>query len=138
MAASDEARRFLQKAAQDEYVLARLLEDLAAPDEQLGFHAQQAVEKLLKAALFLSDAEPLRTHHLAQLEALLATAGQPLPTEFQALLDLTPYAVQWRYEDDPGPPMTLAERRRLLLDIRRLRTWVDGLLPPLLAPDQRR
>jgi hypothetical protein len=38
MAASDEARRFLQKAAQEEYVLARLIEDLAAPDEQLGFH----------------------------------------------------------------------------------------------------
>src|SRR5207237_1151451 len=65
MAASDEARRFLQKASQDEYVLARLLEDPAAPDEQLGFHAQQAVEKLLKAALFLAGGQPPRTHHLA-------------------------------------------------------------------------
>lgn len=54
MAASDEARRFLHKAAQDEYVLARLSDDPAAPDEQLGFHAQQAVEKLLKSALFLA------------------------------------------------------------------------------------
>ena len=129
MAASDEARRFLQKAAQDEYVLARLLEDLAAPDEQLGFHAQQAVEKLLKAALFLVGRAPPRTHHLAQLEALLAEAASPLPAEFQALLDLTPFAVQWRYEDDPGPPMDLEERRRLLSDIRRLRAWVEGLLP---------
>ena len=130
MAASDEARRFLQKAAQDEYVLARLLEDLAAPDEQLGFHAQQAVEKLLKAALFLLGREPPRTHHLAQLEALLAAAGQPLPTEFQVLLDLTPFAVQWRYEDDPGPPMSLEERRCLLSSIRSLREWVEALLPP--------
>ena len=46
MAASDEARRFLRKAAQDEYVAARLLADPAAPDEQLGFHAQQAVEQV--------------------------------------------------------------------------------------------
>ena len=129
MAASDEARRFLLKAAQDEYVLVRLLEDAAAPDEQLGFHAQQAVEKLLKAALFLTGEEPPRTHHLAQLEAMLAANGQPLPTEFQALLDLTPFAVQWRYEDDPGPPMSLDERRTLLADIGRLRKWVERILP---------
>ena len=96
MAASDEARRFLQKASQYEYVLARLLEDPAAPDEQLGFHAQQSVEKMLKAALFLVGEEPPRSHHLAQLEALLAAAGQPLPPALQPLLDLTPFAVQWQ------------------------------------------
>jgi HEPN domain-containing protein len=111
-------------------VLARLLEDLAAPDEQLGFHGQQAVEKLLKAALFLIGAEPPRTHQLAQLYALLAAAGRPLPEEFQPLIDLTPFAVQWRYEDDPGPPMTLEERRCLLSGIRRLRAWVGALPPP--------
>ena len=111
-------------------MLARLLEDLAAPDEQLGFHAQQAVEKLLKAALFLIGGNPPRTHHLAQLEALLAAAGQPVPAEFEPLLDLTPFAIQWRYEDDPGPPMTLEERTTLLADIRELRVWVERLLPP--------
>lgn len=129
MASLDEARRFLKKAAQDEYVLERLLEDPAAPDEQLGFHAQQAVEKLLKAALFLVGGEPPRSHHLAQLEALLITAKQPMPADLQPLLDLTPFAVQWRYDDDPGPPLTLAERRALLADIRRLRDWVQGLVP---------
>lgn len=96
----------------------------------MGFHALQAVEKLLKAALFLVGAEPPRSHHLAQLEALLITAGQPMPPHFRPLLDLTPFAVQWRYDDDPGPPMTLDERRTLLVDIRRLRKWVEGLLPP--------
>ena len=129
MAALDEARRFLRKAAQDEYVLERLFEDVAAPGEQLGFHAQQAVEKLLKAALFLVGSEPPRTHHLAQLEALLAAAGRPSPAALDSLLDLTPFAVQWRYDDDPGPPMSLDERRALLMDVRSLRMWVEGLLP---------
>ncbi len=46
MAASDEARRLLAKAGEDEYVLDRLLTDLSAPDAVLGFHAQQAAEKL--------------------------------------------------------------------------------------------
>ncbi len=64
MAALDEAQRFSMKAAQDEYVVVRLPEDPAAPDEQLGFHAQQAVEKLLKAALFLVGAEPPRSHQM--------------------------------------------------------------------------
>lgn len=94
MAAWDEAQRFLKKAAQDEYVVERLLEDPAAPDEQLGFHAQQAVEKLLKAALFVVGAEPPRSHHLAQLDALLITANHPMPAHLQSLLDLTPFAVQ--------------------------------------------
>lgn len=133
MAAWHEAQRLLKKAAQDEYVLERLLEDVAAPDDTLGFHAQQAVEKLLKAALFLAGGEPPRSHHLAQLEALLHAQDRSLPAEFQPLLDLTPFAVQWRYEDDPGPPMTLEERRTLLADIRRLRKWVEDLLPPSTA-----
>lgn len=54
MAASDEARRLLAKAAEDEYVVDRLLDDNNAPDSMVGFHAQQAAEKLLKATLFLS------------------------------------------------------------------------------------
>ena len=41
----------LDKAAQDEYVLDKLLSDPDAPVEVFGFHAQQAAEKLLKAIL---------------------------------------------------------------------------------------
>ena len=52
-----------------------------------------------------------------------------MPEELQSLLDLTPFAVQWRYEDDAGPPMTLEERESLLNDIRQLRKWVEKLLP---------
>jgi hypothetical protein len=58
MAGSDEARRLLAKAADDEYVLDRLLDDAAAPDSIVGFHAQQAAEKLLKAALFSAGVAP--------------------------------------------------------------------------------
>jgi len=41
----------LRKARQDELVLERLLSDSDVDDDTLGFHAQQAAEKLLKAAL---------------------------------------------------------------------------------------
>jgi len=41
----------LRKAMQDELVLERLVNDQDVDDDTLGFHAQQAAEKLLKAAL---------------------------------------------------------------------------------------
>lgn len=129
MAALDEARRLLHKAAQDEYVLDRLLADRDVPDEQLGFHAQQAAEKLLKAALFALGAEPPRTHHLAQLEALLAANASPLPTALDPVLDLTLYAVQWRYDDDPSPPMSPEERAEMRALVGELRAWVEAKLP---------
>jgi HEPN domain-containing protein len=44
-------RTLMSKAAQDEAVLEALLPDRKFNDETLGFHAQQAVEKTIKAWL---------------------------------------------------------------------------------------
>ena len=52
----DRATVLFRKAAQDELVLERLLTDADVDDDTLGFHAQQAAEKRLKA-LLLSRAE---------------------------------------------------------------------------------
>ena len=49
---------------QDQYVMNRLVEDPSAPDEAIGFHAQQAVEKLIKAVLAHRAIEYRRTHQL--------------------------------------------------------------------------
>ncbi|MCX7412106.1 MAG: HEPN domain-containing protein [Planctomycetia bacterium] len=48
----------LRKARQDELVLERLLGDSDVDDDTLGFHAQQAAEKLLKAALAARSRNP--------------------------------------------------------------------------------
>lgn len=47
----DQARLLMKKAAGDEAILARLIEDADIPDDALGFHAQQTVEKMIKAGL---------------------------------------------------------------------------------------
>ncbi len=47
----DQPSMLLRKAMQDELVLERLVNDRDVDDDTLGFHAQQAAEKLLKAAL---------------------------------------------------------------------------------------
>jgi HEPN domain-containing protein len=114
MAACDEARRLLAKAGEDEYVLDRLLGDAAAPEAVVGFHAQQAAEKLLKAALFLAD--------------LAASSGLNLPAECEALRWLTPYAVLYRYEGDADEDEERLARQEVRENLRKLRGWVEARL----------
>ena len=71
--------------------------DPAYPDEDWGFTAQQAVEKLLKAWIVLADRRPPRVH---DLEDLVALAGQQLEP---LLLELQVFAVEARYEEGPFP-----------------------------------
>lgn len=63
------------------------------------FHAQQAVEKSLKAALFCKRIEFRRTHDLQLLCDLLAIHDIPLPLRADAITSLTPCAVTVRYDD---------------------------------------
>jgi HEPN domain-containing protein len=128
MAACDEARRLLAKAGEDEYVLDRLQGDAAAPEAVVGFHAQQAAEKLLKAVLFLAGVAPPRTHNLAQLADLAASSGLNLPMECEALRWLTPYAVLYRYEGDADEDEERLARQEVRENLRRLRGWVEARL----------
>ena len=82
------------------------------PDEDWGFTAQQAVEKLLKAWIVLSDQRPPRSHELSELAAL---AEVELPAQ---LLGLQTYAVEARYEEGPFP--LPAAREGLLAQIEQL------------------
>jgi HEPN domain-containing protein len=80
--------------------------DPAYPEEDWGFTAQQAVEKLLKAWIVLADRRPPRVH---DLEDLVALAGQQLDP---LLLELQVFAVEARYEE--GPFLLPAPRQELL------------------------
>ena len=82
------------------------------PDEDWGFTAQQAVEKLLKAWIVLADQRPPRSHELSELAALAAIA---LP---DPLLGLQTFAVEARYEEGPFP--LPAPREELLAQIEQL------------------
>ncbi len=63
----EHARLLMRKAKQDEFTIEKLMPDPAAPDDVIGFHAQQAVEKMLKAMLALSSIRYGRTHDLTEL-----------------------------------------------------------------------
>jgi len=115
----------LAKAAQDEYVLDKLLDDPDAPLEVFGFHAQQTAEKLLKAVLSHAGIVYPRTHQLVELLDLAADHGLQLPAEAEELRHLTPFAVEFRYDvlpDDERPGLDKAAVRR---ELARLRTWIE-------------
>ena len=96
-------------AAEDDWATIQL----AVPVRVLGFHAQQAVEKLLKALIASHGSTFAWTHELESLEVELTALGETLPVVPFPLLSLQPYAVAFRYA---AVPVLLASDRD---DIRR-------------------
>lgn len=97
-------------------------------DEIVGFHCQQAAEKLLKGLLSEVGAPFRRTHNLAVLMDALTDAGHPLPTMLAELDRLTPYGTLLRYEDVPvGASLDRGMARGL---IRALREHVERRVLP--------
>ena len=118
------ARILLHKAEQDEAVLETLLPEARFDDETVGFHAQQAVEKLLKAWLSHLGIDYPRVHRLETLVDLLAVHGHVLPTELADVGKLTPFGTVLRYED---MPLTGSfDRVGALRLVRAIRAHVEG------------
>jgi len=74
-----------------------LIEDQRLAPEIIAFHAQQAVEKALKALLVLRQVEFPRTHDLGTLLRLCKAAGFQGVTDIAGVVTLTRYAVASRY-----------------------------------------
>ena len=102
----EEAARMLRLARRDQAACSVLL---GAPGVGLSvalFHAQQAAEKALKAVMCLRGLEYRRTHDLEELATQLANAGTAPTVEKIELRRLTPYAVEFRYDDEAAQLLT--------------------------------
>jgi HEPN domain-containing protein len=66
----------------------------------IGFHAEQAAEKFIKAFLVAKQVEFPKTHDLGRLLDLVATVDGALATELVPAVDLTDYGVDVRYPGD--------------------------------------
>ena len=91
------ARLLLDSAIQDLAACRLLAAGTGIGDAVVGFHAQQAVEKSLKAVLSARNIEFRRTHDLISLLDLLQDNKLPPPPEADWLDELNPYAVEARY-----------------------------------------
>ena len=83
-------------ARHDFVALGAMRDPTTFAEEIFGFHAQQAVEKALKAWLIFAGADYPKTHDLRLLLDLLDRAQQDV-SAFRHLMSLTAYGVQFRY-----------------------------------------
>ena len=113
----EEAWRALHMADRDITVFDILVEKPEAHLSIVLFHAQQAVEKSLKAVLFSHQIEFRRTHDLIKLAQLLHQEGIETPVKDDLLERLNPFAVTFRYDDMDFNLMTRKDAMGLVVKV---------------------
>ncbi len=128
----DHARELVEMARGDLNALKGMLQldahqsRLYFSDEVFGFHAQQAAEKCFKAAIASRGGSYPQSHDLMALVNKLYELGQDV-TDFSNIIDLNPFAVQYRYESLDSDDEEL-DRTALLKEIQILFDRIEGML----------
>ncbi len=104
------------------------------PTDTVCFHAQQTIEKYLKALLICSGTDFPKTHDLGELTALLPEAVDLVLT-VEDQRRLTAYATVMRYPGD-YEPVSLTEARKAVSLARRVRRAILKALPGGVVPDE--
>lgn len=94
--------------------------------ETLCFHAQQTVEKSLKAVLIARGIEAPRTHNIRRLLDLLPST-QEIPEEIQTAAALTDYAVVACYPGDLEP-VEDAEYQEAIQIAETVLIWAENMI----------
>ncbi|MGQ0592176.1 MAG: HEPN domain-containing protein [Gammaproteobacteria bacterium] len=89
------------------------------------FHAQQAVEKALKAVLTIKQSDFRRTHDLEEPANLLGDTGVAVPFAPRDFRRLNPFAVEFRY-DDEGIALTTREEADCM--VKRTLRWAAEIV----------
>jgi len=116
----------VRKAQEDATAVREFAANPEIADGIIGFHAQQAIEKWLKAVMAIRNIREARVHDLGRLLQLLEKGGVELPDGADRLDELTIYAVPLRYgELLDAEPLDRDATVRLVEAVGR---WADGLL----------
>ena len=119
---ADLARRFLELADRDHKAFLKLVPDREIDDAVIGFHAQQTVEKCLKAVLARHEVAVRKVHDLHALMDLLADRRLPVPPMRKEIIELNPFAVILRYELAETESLDRSLAKTILEAVRR---WAD-------------
>ena len=98
----DFVQQWLGKAARDLEAARVLLQSGLEDYENVGFHAQQAAEKYIKAFLVRHQVEFPKVHYLDRLRIQVGQVDQDLANRLILADALTPYGVEFRYPSDLG------------------------------------
>lgn len=120
-----------RKATEDAVALSEFEGNSNIADSILGFHAQQAIEKWLKAVLADKGIDFEYTHDLRRLIELVEELGINFPFITGEIVMYTEFAVPLRYEDllDAEP----LDRRAAVTLVNEVGTWARGALDPRKA-----
>jgi HEPN domain-containing protein len=123
---ADLARGWMRKGDSDR-LNAQRTANSPGPYDTACFHCQQAVEKYLKAVLALAGVAIPRTHDLADIYNQCVSISPALTIDRMELANLTPYAVQLRYDAEFWPDQATANQGLEVVD--RVRATVLAVLP---------
>lgn len=130
-------REWIVKAENDFKTAIHMLTlEYDCPTDTVCFHAQQCVEKYVKALLVWKEIPFPKTHNLSSLVALLPSKFPVLLSEEEQEL-LTEYAIVTRYPGDMED-LSLGEARKAVQLARRVRKDIRALLPKEAIPPTRR
>lgn len=126
---------WIAKAEEDLGVAEHLVRENTPYRATAAFHAQQAVEKLLKAILVKHQSEFPKTHDLGELVERVVRVNPSLAEPLRRASALNPYSVQARYPSD-APEVTEEEANDALALARRVRNAVMTSLSPPTGNDE--
>ena len=124
------AELLARRAAGDLKVARKLAPDPEIDEGAIGFHAQQAVEKALKVALTLKGSDFPKTHDLEFLIGLAGRTSVQVPEDVAAAGWLTPWAADFRYDDEPLDSLDRDSAVAVALDAV---IWCEELLSEALS-----
>lgn len=121
-----EKDRLLQMMAQNDFnALLGMGDKKFFVDEIYGFHAQQAIEKLLKAWIASKSIQFPLTHDLRRLLLLIEQTGEAVD-EFWPLIKFNIFSVQARYESGLFEADEALDRASILEEVRHLMMHVEA------------
>ena len=125
--APEVAAALLVKAEMDYGAMLAMRGQAAKLGPVIGFHAQQAVEKAVKAVMVINGLRLKRTHDVAALWNELKAAGIEPPALRTAPEVLTRFAVEGRYVELLEEPDVASVGDALFSDIERVLEWAKIL-----------
>ena len=121
----DNARELMRMCQRQLMGINNMNDETLFPEELFGFHAQRAAELAFKAWITLLGQRYERTHNVADLLAILESAGVGEAQPFAHLATLTPYAVKYVYEEIENPTM---DRHFVANEVNALADLVESVL----------
>jgi HEPN domain-containing protein len=106
---ADEESKALIRLAYNDLIAAKILFEKDGPSSIICFHAQQTVEKGLKAVLIQKGTPIRKIHDLVELTELIQDLSLTIPVDGDMVALLNPYAVKARYDDTIADTVTPEE-----------------------------